>query len=168
MFTKAKDKTKQATLRIKAKVTPNRATVMAGAQTVSLADIPMANGHGVVAQPIEKLPGLYAMGQATKPTKKTTAKKSLRFEETKEVPDPLMPMAPLMTDEEASKDEEIIECDTATQTVLRTELETATSEEVSTSEVTSTDQTESQEEGASSYVGSSTGRARPPKKSRKF
>ena len=88
MFSKAKDKTKQATIKLRAKVTATKTVTMADTKTVSLSNIPMANAHGVVAPPPEKLPGLYTAGQAPQNIKKNTAKKSLRFEEIKDNPDP--------------------------------------------------------------------------------
>ena len=117
MFSKAKDKTKQATLKLRAKVTPTKTTMMADAHTVSLTNIPMVNAYGVVAPLPEKLPGLYTAGRATQATKKIAAKKSLRFEEIKDIPDPLTPTAPPIGDEEAQNKDEITKCDIATQTV---------------------------------------------------
>ena len=160
MFSKARDKTKQATLKLRAKVTPTKTTMMADAQTVSLTSIPMVDANGVVAPPPEKLPSLYTAGRATQPTKKSAPK---------DIPDLLTPTAPPIGDEEALNKDKITKCDTAT--VTATETTTAESPDmdpVSTSDVTTTDQTESQEEGASANIGAYTGRARPPKKTRKF
>ena len=171
MFSKAKDKTKQATLKLRAKVTSTKTATMANAHTVSLTNIPMANAHGVVAPPPEKLPGLYTAGRAPQGTRKSTAKKSLRFGEIKDIPDPLMPTAPAIGDEEVQNEDEITECDTATQTAIITEstlVEPINTDPVSTLDITSTDLTESQEEGASATGSASTRRVRPRKKTRKF
>ena len=171
MFSKAKDKTKQATLKLRAKVTTTKTATMANAHTVSLTNIPMANAHGVVAPPPEKLPGLYTAGRAPQTIKKKPAKKSLRFEEIKDIPDPLTPTAPPIGDEEAQSEDEITECDTATQTATITEPTTVKpidTDTVSTSDIMSTDPTESQEEGTSTIVETPTRRTRPAKKTRKF
>ena len=63
MFSRAKDKTKQVTIKLRAKVAASKPAIMATAQTVSLTNIPMANTHGVVVPPPEKLPGLYMAGR---------------------------------------------------------------------------------------------------------
>ena len=52
---------------------------MATAQTALLTNIPMANAHGVVVPPPEKLPGLYTAGRAPPTNSKNKVKKSLRF-----------------------------------------------------------------------------------------
>ena len=80
MFSRAKDKTKQATIKLRAKVATTKTATMANAHTVSLTNIPMANAHGVVAPLPEKIPGLYTAGRAPQTNNKNTAKKSLRFE----------------------------------------------------------------------------------------
>ena len=140
---------KQVTIKLRAKVAAIKPATMATAQTMSLTNIPMVNAHGVVAPPPEKLPGLYTAGRAPQTGSKNTAKRSLRFEETKDVPDPLTPTAPPMRDETAQSDDEITECDTVTQTATVTEATTAKPADtdlVSTSDITSTDPTDSQEE----------------------
>ena len=152
MFSRAKDKTKQVSIKLRAKVATSKTATMANAQTVLLASIPMVNAHGVVAPPPEKLPGLYTAGrapQSTKSAKKSTAKKSLRFEENKNIPDPLTPTAPPIGEEMIQSEDEITECDTATQTATVPEETMGNSmgtDPVSTSELTSTDPTDSQEE----------------------
>ena len=155
MFSRAKDKTKQVTIKLRVKVATTKTATMANAHTVSLTNIPMANAHGVVAPPPEKIPGLYTAGQAPQTTKKNTAKKSLRFEENKNIPDPLTPTAPPIGDETVQSEDEIIECDTATQTATVTEETMAKSSDtdpVSTSDLTSTDPTDSQEEELSTII----------------
>ena len=59
----------------------------------------MANVQGVVIPPPEKLPGLYTAGRP--PPNNTTgkAKKSLRFEEIRDIPAPLTPTAPPLSEE---------------------------------------------------------------------
>ena len=69
----------------------------------------MANAHGVVVPPPEKLPGLYTAGRAPSTNIKSKVKKSLRFEETKGNPDPLTPTAPPMGDETTQHKDEITE-----------------------------------------------------------
>ena len=86
MFTKAKDKTKTVSLKLRAKVANNKSVPMAGNQTVSLSQIPMADTHGVIALPNETVPGLYATGKVPKPVKQNTVKKSLCFEEVTDIP----------------------------------------------------------------------------------
>ena len=171
MFSRAKDKTKQVTIKLRAKVATNKTAAMANAHTVSLANIPMANAHGEVAPPPEKIPGLYTAGQAPQSTKKSTAKKSLRFEENKNIPDPLTPTAPPIGEETVQSEDEITECDTATQTATVTEVTTINSTDtdpVSTSDLTSTDPTDSQEEELSTIIETPSHITRHPKKTRKF
>ena len=171
MFSRAKDKTKQVTIKLRAKVATNKTATMANAHTVSLANIPMANAHGVVAPLPEKIPGLYTAGRAPQSTKKSTAKKSLRFEENKNIPDPLTPTAPPIGEETVQSEDEITECDTATQTATVTEVTTANSTDtdpVSTSDLTSTDPTDSQEEELSTIIETPSHTTRHPKKTRKF
>ena len=171
MFSRAKDKTKQVTIKLRAKVATTKTATMANAHTVSLTNIPMANAHGVVAPPPEKIPGLYTTGWAPQTTKTSTAKKSLRFEENKDIPDPLTPTAPPIREEMAQSGDEIIECDTATQTATVTEVTTADSTDtdpVVTSDLTSTDPTDSQEEELSTIIETPSHTTRHPKKTRKF
>ena len=104
MFSRAKDKTKQVTIKLRAKVATTKTATMANAHTVLLMNIPMANAHGVVAPPPEKIPGLYMAGRAPQTTKTSTAKKSLRFEENKDIPDPLTPTAPPIGEETAQSE----------------------------------------------------------------
>ena len=166
-----KTKTKQVTIKLRAKVAANKPATMATAQTVSLTNIPMANAHGVVVPPPEKLPGLYTAGRAPPTNSKNKAKKSLRFEETKDIPDPLMPTAPPMGDETTQNDDEITECDTATQTATVAEANMAKSADtdtVSTSDITSTDPTDTPEEELSTIIETPNRTTRPPKKTRKF
>ena len=148
MFSRAKDKTKQATIKLRAKVTVNKTATMASTQTVSLTNIPMAYAHGVVAPPTEKIPGLYTAGRPPQNNNsKNTAKKSLRFEEDKNTPDPLTPTAPHIDEETVQNEDEITECDTATQMATVTETiatEPTDTDPVSTSDFTSTDPTDSQ------------------------
>ena len=170
MFSRAKDKTKQVTIKLRAKVATNKSAAMANAHTVSLANIQMANAHGVVAPPPEKIPGLYMAGRAPQSTKKSTAKKSLRFEENKNIPDPLIPTAPPIGEETVQSEDEITECDTATQTATVTEVTTTNSMDtdlVSTSDLTPTDPTDSQEE-VSTIIETPSHTTRHPKKTRKF
>ena len=171
MFSRAKDKTKQVTIKLRAKVASNKPPAMATVRTVSLTDIPMANAHGVVAPPPEKLPGLYTAGRAQKTNSKSKAKKSLRFEETQRNPDPLMPTAPPMGDETTQHEDEITECDTATQIATIAEATMAKSidtDTVSTSDITSTDQTDTPEDELSTIIETPNRSTRPPKKTRKF
>ena len=170
MFSRAKDKTKKVTIKLRAKVAMNNMATMATADTVSLASIPMANAHGVVAPPPEKIPGLYTAGRAPQSTKKSTAKKSLRFEEIRDIPDPLTPTAPPIAEEMVQAEDEITECDTATQTATVTEVTTNNSTDtdpVSTSDLTSTDPTDSQEE-LMTIIETPSHTTRHPKKTRKF
>ena len=144
---------------------------MANAQTISLTNIPMANAQGVVALPPEKLPGLYTAGRPPTTNRKTKAKKSLRFEETTEIPDPLTPTAPPMPEEGLQDDGEIIEYDAATQTMPNEAADiagAASAEVVSTSDITSTDQTDTPEEELSTIIETPNRAARPPKKTRKY
>ena len=171
MFSRAKDKMKQATIKLRTKVTATKTATMANAHTVSLTNIPMANAHGVVAPPTEKIPGLYTAGHAPQTNNKKTAKKSLRIEENKNIPDPLMPTALPMGDETVQSEDEITECDTATQTVTVTGV-TATkpidTDPVSMSDFTSTDPTDSPEEELATIMETPTHTTRPPKKTRKL
>ena len=171
MFSRAKDKTKQVTIKLRAKVATTKMATQANAQTVSLANLPMANAHGVVAPPPEKIPGLYTAGRTPQSSKKSTAKKSLRFEENKDIPDPLTPTAPPMGDETVQGEDEITECDTATQTATVMQGTTVVSTDtdpVSTSDVTSTDPTDSHDEEVSTIIETPTHTTRHPKKTRKF
>ena len=74
MFSKAKDKTKQVNIKLRAKVAATKPAIMATARTVSLTNIPMANAQGVVAPPPEKLPGLYTAGRPPRLTIKLRLK----------------------------------------------------------------------------------------------
>ena len=171
MFSRAKDKTKQVTIKLRAKVATNKPAVMANAHTVSLVNIPMADAHGVVAPPPEKIPGLYTAGRAPQSTKKSTAKKSLRFEDNKNILDPLTPSAPPIADETVQNEDEITECDTATQTATvpgETPTNSTDTDPVSTSDLTSTDPTDSQEEELSTIIETPSHMTRHPKKTRKF
>ena len=171
MFSRAKDKTKQVTIKLRAKVANNKTNAMATAHTVSLANIPMANAHGVVAPPPEKIPGVYTAGRAPKSIKKSTAKKSLRFEDNKTIPDPLTPTALPLGEEMVQSEDEITECDTVTQTATGTEetaVNSTDTDPVSTSELTSTDPTDSQEEELSTITETPSHTPRHPKKTRKF
>ena len=167
MFSRAKDKTKQATIKLRVKVTANKTATMANAHTVSLTNIPMANAHGVVVPPTEKIPGLYTAGRPPQNNNsKKTAKKSLRFGEDKNTPDPLTPTAPPIDEETVQSEDEITECDTATQTATVTEVtatEPTDTDPVSTSDFMSTDPTDSQEEELSTIVETPTRTTRPPK-----
>ena len=171
MFSRAKDKTKQVTIKLRAKVATNKTATMANANTVSLANIPIANAHGVVAPPPEKIPGLYTAGRAPQSTKKSTAKKSLKFEENKNIPAPLTPTAPPIGEETVQSEDEITECDTATQTASVTEVTMANltdTDPVSTSDVASTDPTDSQQEELMTIIETPSHTTRHPKKTRKF
>ena len=95
----------------------------------------------------------------------------MRFEETTVVPDPLTPTAPPLPEEGLQDDEEIIEHDTATQTVQGATANIASAadtEVVSTSDITSTDQTDTPEEELSTIIETPNRAARPPKKTRKY
>ena len=82
MFAKVKDKTKAVSLRLRAKVTqPLKLLQWQIHKTISIANIPMADTHGVITASTEGMPSLYAAGKAVKPPKNTTAKKSLQFED---------------------------------------------------------------------------------------
>ena len=171
MFSRAKDKTKQVTIKLRAKVATTKTATMANAHTMLLTNIPMANAHGVVTPPPEKIPGLYMAGRAPQTTKTSMAKKSLRFEENKDIPDPLTPTAPPIGEETAQSGDEIIECNTATQTATVTEVTTADSTDTDpmvTSDLTSTDPTDSQEEELSTIIETPSHTTRHPKKTRKF
>ena len=74
MFSKAKDKTKQVSIKLRAKVAATKPATMANAQTVSLTKIPMVNAQGIVALPPEKLPGLYTAGRPPRRTIKQRPK----------------------------------------------------------------------------------------------
>ena len=119
MFSRAKDKTKRVSIKLREKVAATKPATMAKAKTVSLANIPMANMQGVVVPPPEKLPGLYTAGRPPSNNTKSKAKKSLRFEETKDIPAPLTPTAPPLPEDVPQEEDEITECDTATQTAHR-------------------------------------------------
>ena len=171
MFSRAKDKTKQVTIKLRAKVATNKTATMASAQTVSLADIPMANAQGVVAPPPEKIPGLYTAGRAPQTTRKSAAKRSLRFEANKDIPEPLTPTAPPILEETIQNEDEITECDTATQTATAAEAGTTQvtdTDPVSTSDVTSTDLADSQEEEVLTITQTPSNTARHSKKTRKL
>ena len=171
MFSKAKDKTKQVSIKLRAKVATTKLATMATAQTVSLTKIPMANAQGIVIPPPEKLPGLYSAGRPPTANNKSKAKKSLRFDETVAAPDPLTPTAPPLPEEEQQDDLEIIEHDAATQTVqgAMAVITSATDTGVvSTSDITSTDQTDTPEEELSTIIETPDRAARPPKKTRKY
>ena len=171
MFSKAKDKTKQVSIKLRAKVAATKPATMATARTVSLTNIPMANAQGVVAPPPEKLPGLYTAGRPPPTNHKIKAKKSLRFEETKDIPNPLTPTAPPLNEERLQDDDEIIEHDTATQTMTGATANVASAtdtEVVSTSDITSTDQTDTPEEELSTIIETPNRATRPPKKTRTF
>ena len=122
MFNRAKDKTKVATLKLRAKVKSVKTSTMAGNQTVSLANIPIADSHGVVPHLPDKIPGLYVTGKVPKPVPQTKAKKALRFEDVQEQPKQLTPTAPPLSEVEGVDEGEIIENDTATQTSRRREM----------------------------------------------
>ena len=93
----------------------------------------MANVQGVVIPPPEKLPGLYTAGRPPPITTKGKAKKSLRFEETRDIPAPLTPTAPPLSEEVPQEEEdEIIEHDTATQTILGATANGATANDTNT------------------------------------
>ena len=161
MFSKAKHKTKSATLKLRAKVTSTKANTMANTQTVSLASIPIADLHGVVAQPSEKLPGLYATGKAPKPSTQTKAKKALRFEDTQDKPAQLTPTAPPLSEVENQEEEDIVEHDIATQTTNNSALplkDSASGPQPQTSsmETTTTDYSESPEEDTAQTAEMST------------
>ena len=171
MFSRAKDKTNQATIKLRAKVTATKTATMANAHTVSLTNILIANAHGVVAPLTEKMPGLYTAGRAPQTNNKKTAKKSLRFEENKNIPDPLTPTAPPMGDETAHSKDEITECDTATQMATVTEVtvtEPIDTDPVLMSDFMSTEPTDSPEEELSTIIETPNCTTRPPKKTRKF
>ena len=169
MFSKAKDKTKTVSLKLQAKVTNINTSDMATDKTVSLAKIPIADTHGVIAPPQDTIPRLYAAGKAPKSSDRTTAKKSLRFEDNSDIPPALIPSAPPPEpspgNNEADK-EEIIEHDTATQTastVPNTEgaNEPDTAKLAQSTETTTTDTSESPEEGAAPPLTPSQGVGRP-------
>ena len=76
-----------------------------------------------------------------------------------------------MGDETVQSEDEITECDTATQTVTVTEVTTARptdTDPVSMSDLTSTDPTDSQEEELSTIIETPSHTTRPPKKTRKL
>ena len=173
MFNRAKDKTKVATLKLRAKVKSVKSSTMAGNQTVSLANIPIADSHGVVAQLTDKIPSLYATGKAPKPVPQTKAKKALRFEDDQKQSKQLTPTAPPLSEAEDVDDEEIIEHDIATQTSQEEDnplMVGATRQQVhiSTMETTTTDYSEPPEEENSKTAGTSSGQGRPPKRTKKF
>ena len=172
MFNKTKDKTKIVSLKLRAKVNNSKSSNMASNQTVSLAQIPMVNNHGEIAPPQDKIPGLYAMGKAPKPSERTTAKKSLRFDDAPDIPPSLVPSAPpaaeMPTVNNAVEEEgqEIIEHDTATQTASdlpRTEVVSEPDSATATTpiETTTTDTSESPEEGTAVSIAPSMGVPHP-------
>ena len=171
MFSKARDKTKQVSIKLRAKVAATKPAMMATAKTVSLTNIPMANVQGVVIPPPEKLPGLYTAGRPPPNNTKGKAKKSLRFEEIRDIPAPLTPTAPPLSEEVPREEDEIIEYDTATQTTLGATANGASAidtDMVSTSDITSTDHTDTPEEEVSTIIETPNRAPRPPKKTRKF
>ena len=121
MFARAKDKTKVVSLRLRAKVTQTKTATMAGLQTISLANIPMANTHGVITAPTERMPSLHATGKATKQPKNTTAKKSLRFDDNRKEKTPLTLTAPPPLEDAAVEQDEVVEHDMVTQTTVTEE-----------------------------------------------
>ena len=173
MFSKAKDKTKTATFKLRAKVTTAKTKAMAGNQTVSLANIPMTDSHGVLAQPTDNIPGLYVTGKAPKPVTQTKAKKALRFENVQEQSRQLTPTAPLLNAADELEGEEIIEHDTATQTSPSEDAqslpgEAAQQPQMAATETMATDNSESPEEDTPKATGTSSGQGRPPRRTKKF
>ena len=169
MFSKAKDKTKIVSLKLWAKVNNTNTSNMATDKTVSLANIPIADTHGVVAAPQDGIPGLYATGKAPKPNDRPTAKKSLRFEDNSDIPPALTPSAPppeLSPDNNEADDEIITEHDTATQTIPTvpstvTANKPGAGKTAESTKTTTTDTSESPEEGATPSITPSQGVGRP-------
>ena len=165
MFSKAKDKTKTVLLKLRAKVNNTNTSNMATDKTVSLANIPIADTHGVIAAPQDSIPGLYATGKAPKPSDRPTAKKSLRFEDNSDIPPALIPSAPPLEpspDNNEANDEVIIEHDMATQTIPTVPSTDAANKPgagktAESTKTTTTDISESPEEGAAPSVTPSQG-----------
>ena len=168
MFNKAKDKTKTVSLKLWAKVTNTKTSDMATDKTVSLAKIPIADTHGVIAPPQDTIPGLYAAGKAPKSNERTTAKKSLCFDDNSDIPPALIPSAPPPETSLGSNkaEEEVIEHDMATQTTPTVPIteganEQGTAKTAGSTETTTTDTSESPEEGAAPPTMPSQGVGRP-------
>ena len=141
---------------------------MATDKTVSLAKIIIADTHGVIAPPQDTIPGLYAAGKAPKSNERTTAKKSLHFDDNSDIPPALIPSTPPPEISSASNEaeEEIIKHDTAMQTTPTVPItegvsEQGTAKTAGSIETTTTDTSESLEEGAAPPTMPSQGVGRP-------
>ena len=154
MFSKAKDKTKTVSLKLRAKVNNTNTSNMATDKTVSLTKIPIADTYGVIAPPQDTIPGLYATSKAPKSSDRPTAKTSFRFEDNSDIPPALIPLAPPPEPSPGyneANDEVIIEHDTATQTITTVPSteganEPGTTRTAELTETTTTDTSESPEE----------------------